>query len=386
MDDIEKLIDDLELCHHKAERHVELIIAAIGSGSTDKGSGTRQAGSRHPAEDTWQKAIDFLCAWLDGDMSRVADCNVGDHPPEYLAGLLGEHTPLKDWQVSQIVRKLKAASRMYPDVEYREMVEYPEAYADAKEFRDITVATIINDTKNGEPAEISLGAMIDHLQPCNWGFLDNFQSVLHAINGHLELIRPFAAHARNLCWSPIANKMRSIASTLREFCGDGSGEPVDSAVLERLGEKTETKVDLARRLERKLSDAFAHSGLPPELETLRHRLEALEAVRAPNVELKAFFFPWCDFFYGSIEHWVRGGIEIDCNKGRRRAGIGILNSELRVCGVDYDLDGPSLFGVLPNEDAVVAVMEAFAAKGLGAAVEAFENLGGKRPGGVSDSV
>jgi hypothetical protein len=68
--DIEKLIDDLELCHHKAERHVELIVEAIGSGSTDKGAGTREPGVRHPAEETWQNAIDVLSAWLDEKPER----------------------------------------------------------------------------------------------------------------------------------------------------------------------------------------------------------------------------------------------------------------------------------------------------------------------------
>ena len=50
---IRELITSLELCHHKAERWVENIIKAIGSGETRKGLGTRPPGEQHPTEEVW---------------------------------------------------------------------------------------------------------------------------------------------------------------------------------------------------------------------------------------------------------------------------------------------------------------------------------------------
>jgi len=378
--DIERLIDDLELCHHKAERHVKLIVEAIASGSTDKGADTREEGARHPAEDTWQNAIDVLSAWLDEEPERAAGLSVGPYSGGELSAMIGEHTPLKDWQVGQAIRKLKAASRMYSDAEYREMVEYPEAYADAREFRDMTAATVIKDTRDRDPAEISLAAMIDHLQPCNWNFPENLVIVLKAINGDLAPDKPFAAHARNVCWNPVAGSLRITASTLRDFCGDGNVKGFNYTMLQALGEKTPEKTRLARLLEKKISEVFDPNCLPPELEPLWDRLESLEAMQQPNVELRMSYFPWVDLFY-ECEDYVRGGIELSVDNDKRRAGIGMFDSEFRVCAVDHEIDGPGLFGALPDEDSVVKVMEAFAAEGVGAAVEAFEKLRGKRPGG-----
>ena len=46
---IRKLITSLELCHHKAERWVELILESIASGKASRGPvGTRLSGKRHP--------------------------------------------------------------------------------------------------------------------------------------------------------------------------------------------------------------------------------------------------------------------------------------------------------------------------------------------------
>jgi hypothetical protein len=44
---IAKLFGDLELCHHKAACHVDLIIEAIGEGRTDKGYQGRETESQH---------------------------------------------------------------------------------------------------------------------------------------------------------------------------------------------------------------------------------------------------------------------------------------------------------------------------------------------------
>ena len=52
---IRRLITCLEMCHHKAERRVTLIVEAIADGKTSKGPGTRPRGSRHPVEMDWRK-------------------------------------------------------------------------------------------------------------------------------------------------------------------------------------------------------------------------------------------------------------------------------------------------------------------------------------------
>ena len=63
---IGKLIDDLELCHHKAHRHVALIVEAIGREHTAKGYQAREYENRHPATRMWQNAIEVLSAWVAG--------------------------------------------------------------------------------------------------------------------------------------------------------------------------------------------------------------------------------------------------------------------------------------------------------------------------------
>ena len=63
-----------------------------------------------------------------------------------------------------------------------------------KECRNQTVQTIVHETKDSEEAEISLGSIIDRLEPCNWNFQVNLILALKAINGDLHPDKPFAAH------------------------------------------------------------------------------------------------------------------------------------------------------------------------------------------------
>lgn len=250
------LIDRLELCHHKAARHVELIVQAIGEGHTTEGRRAREAERTHPATKMWRNVVDVLSAWLSGDASEVAGLDVGEYTGEELAGFLGKRTELKEWQVRQVVNKLKEASGLYPGSEYREMVEYPESYEDCREFRNRTVETMIRDTNDGQEAEISLGAAIDHVQPCNWSFPENLVVVLRAINGDLAPRQPFAAHARNVRLNPIGDRMRVIANTLRTYCRRPATGDVDQSVLDELGETDPDKAELAEMLERKISAVF----------------------------------------------------------------------------------------------------------------------------------
>lgn len=253
---IARLIDNLELCHHKAERHVELILQAIAQGSTTKGYQARETASSHPATAMWRNAITVLGEWLVGATAPPASLDVGGHTGSELAHAIGALTELKAWQVRQVINKLKHASRLYPDVEYYEMVEYLERYADCRAFRDQTVNTIIHDTCDGEPATISLAAAIDHLQPCNWNFSDNLLLVLRAIDGQLYPEKPFAAHGRNARLNPIRERMRVVAATLCAFCEAPAGVIVDDMLLKVLGEATDARKTLALRLEAKISEVF----------------------------------------------------------------------------------------------------------------------------------
>ena len=74
---VRELISTLELCHHKAERWVESIIEAIGTGKTEKGLGTRPPGQTHPAETVWRNACAALSAWCAGCPAEAVEVTVG---------------------------------------------------------------------------------------------------------------------------------------------------------------------------------------------------------------------------------------------------------------------------------------------------------------------
>jgi len=253
---IQGLINDLELCHHKAERRVNLIVQAIGEGRTSKGYQAREPERKHSATRMWQNAIDILSAWVTGDTSTVAALDVGRHSGKELAALLGEPTAVKKWQVQRAIDKLKASSRMYPGWEYREIVEHPEQYNDCQEFRNQTIQTMIRDTRDGEQAEIPLAAVIDHLEVCNWNFAENLVVLLKAINGHLTPTQPFAAHRRNARLNPIRCRMLIVANTLAAFRGRVLEGEIDQRVLDFLGDRTVEKQALATALEEKIEGVF----------------------------------------------------------------------------------------------------------------------------------
>lgn len=101
------LISALEMCHHKAQRWVANIIAAIGTEQPTKGLGTRPTGQSHPAETAWQKACAALSAWCAGRPSDSIQLSVGDVPAARLLALLGVRAPLKEWQVQRVVDKIR---------------------------------------------------------------------------------------------------------------------------------------------------------------------------------------------------------------------------------------------------------------------------------------
>jgi hypothetical protein len=114
-----ELISALELCHHKAERWVANIVSAIAAGDTDKGLGTRPAGTTHPLERTWKCACAALSAWCAGSPADSIDLRIGGRPASELLGRLGPRSPRKEWQVQRIIQRT------------RELIGWPESERDA---------------------------------------------------------------------------------------------------------------------------------------------------------------------------------------------------------------------------------------------------------------
>ena len=202
-----ELISTLELCHHKAERWIGNIVAAIASGDTAKGLGTRPAGVTHPVERTWKSACDVLSAWCAGCPVGSIDVRVGDRPAHELLGRLGPRSPLKEWQVQRIVERtreligwpgslhgedegyvplLEAGS----DYESVQRTDCPERYREHTDFWQRTLQTPILDTElgdyhsvygdlgYGEQTVLSLATAIDMLWPCHWDYVQNLETVL----------------------------------------------------------------------------------------------------------------------------------------------------------------------------------------------------------------
>jgi hypothetical protein len=267
---IRGLIGRFEACHHKAERWAELIVEAIGSGRTTKGMGTRPPGRREPVEQVWQNCVAALSAWCAGCPADTIGLDVGVVPASDLLRGIGERTPLKEWQVQRVadkVREYVVWPRSYSDPSFRyvgmqqcgadyesiQVEECPERYREHSSFWQATMQTVIHDTVDGQPAEITLAVAIDHLQPCNWSFVQNLAIVLRAIGGDLFPREPLALHARNIRRTPIRDGMRIVADTLHAFCHDEkNAEGVDEAVLSRLGARTPVKHWLAVSLEKTL--------------------------------------------------------------------------------------------------------------------------------------
>jgi hypothetical protein len=251
---IRKLITSLEMCHHKAERWVSLIIDAIAEGRTSKGPGTRPKGSLHPAEVDWHNCVRVLSAWCDG-VTVQNEVEVGSICTQELISALGESTALRKWQVGRVIDKVRYFAE--PGCRYVGIVENPKHYAEDSALRDATLSSLIHDQVDGQPAEISLAAAIDHLEACHWDFAGNLMVVLNTIRGDLFPSRPYAACGRNIKLSPLLPRMKKIVETLRPFWAESSGTTtIDAAILDRLGEKTPSKRWLAASLDKTIRLQF----------------------------------------------------------------------------------------------------------------------------------
>ena len=248
---IRNLIGRLELCHHKAERHVELIIKAIGEGRTDKTPGQRPVGEIHPREALTELVIGCLTAWINEENYDVPPFGIGGMSVEDLFSFLGEPTPLKVWQVERVCDKLH--SFLDPEFRYYEMVEHPEHYAEYAHYRGATINTVIRDAVDGEPAKLTLASAIDHFQPCNWNFPSNLIVVLRAIGGDLNPKNPFAAHSRNLSIAPSYQRLKTVVDVLQAYLiGKDIAKDEASDVIDILGVKNPIKEWLVASLEKTL--------------------------------------------------------------------------------------------------------------------------------------
>ena len=221
-------------------------------------------------EQVWQNCVAALSAWCAGCPADKIGLDVGGVPASELVRGIGDRTPLKEWQVQRVVEKVRECT-VWPralsdptlryvgmqecgtDYESIQVEECPERYREHSSFWDATMQTIIHDTVDGQSAEITLAAAIDHLQPCNWNFVQNLATVLRAIGGDLRPQEPLALHARNIKRAPAREHMRTVADTLHAFCHDETRvEGVDGTILETLGENTPVKHWLAASFEKTL--------------------------------------------------------------------------------------------------------------------------------------
>ena len=257
------LIGGIEMCHHKAERWVERIIDAIGSGQPGGGLGTRPPDRHHPIESSWTAACDALSAWRDGRISPQEERAAGSERFMNMTSALGEPGELKRWQVSRVEHRVRSHIGWPGNDRYPFMVQpltsdlaaavCPAEYKDDEEFWRATVDTILRERsenldKDGfiasegylESADISLAIAIDMLWPCNWNFELNLYTILEAIGGQTVLSRPFAACARNIRRAPVLYDMERLCHTLDSYgAEEGRGEV--PPVHRRLGGVTPEK-------------------------------------------------------------------------------------------------------------------------------------------------
>jgi hypothetical protein len=268
VDEVRELISSLELCHHKAERWVHNIVEAIGTGTTDKGLGTRPPGPLHEAEEVWAKACEVLSDWCADRRPKSAEGVIGTVRASGLTARLGARSPLKEWQVQRVIEKIDSLVHFPPPttdpsadftwlllgddatgLTYRD--ECPARYADHGDFWRATARTIIRDTHDGRDAPLSLALAIDMLWPCHWDFVANLDVVLGAIGGDLEPDRPFAACGRNIGLLPGRDRFKSVCRALQAFCAGSAPEAdADPEVLAALGPPTPTKRWLAASLDK----------------------------------------------------------------------------------------------------------------------------------------
>jgi len=240
------LITALECCHHKALRRVERLIDAIGSGDP-----RRPATKPSPRERQCRECIEVLDAWCQGTPEQVHGRTVAGVSAEQMLDCMGQRTALKIWQVHRVgdaLRRFREPADAHRPL-MRQFDEQSTGGDDADSLKQ-TVETVIRDTANGHEAHLPLATAIDHLNACNWSFMQNLLIVLRAIGGDLVPDTPFACCGRNIWLNPARARMKVIVDTLAEFCEPrrAPAAMVDTALLDALGESTPVKLWLAASL------------------------------------------------------------------------------------------------------------------------------------------
>lgn len=214
---IRRLINMLEICHHKALRRIELIVQAIGQGRTEKGPG-EGSGRLRSAQIQWKRNADILESWADRVPSERLASQLRDIEEDVLDfyDRLGLHTPLKVWQVRRLVERI----RTHVDLD----AAYDPIEEDECEFARKTCNTLLVTAEPpGAHVHFTLAEAINHCVPCNWHFDNNLRLVLSTIGGKGDDSYIFAAHACNLRFSPLRDEMREIACVLDAFA---YGKPI----------------------------------------------------------------------------------------------------------------------------------------------------------------
>ena len=264
------LIGRIEMCHHKAERWVERIIDAIGTGHPSGGLGSRSPGQRHPIEASWAAACDALAAWRLGQTGQERDRAAHANRFADMTLVLGQPSDLKRWQVGRVEHRIRSHVGWPENDDYPFLVApliadpstaiCPADYKDNECLWRETVATILHERSDSlgkegfiardgylVSARISLAIAIDMLWPCNWNFEANLRTVLEAIGGQRVLRRPFAACARNIRRSPVLHRMEALCRTL-DMYGMPDLHGALPAVHRRLGAATLERQWLAASL------------------------------------------------------------------------------------------------------------------------------------------
>ncbi len=254
---IRERIAGFEACYHEADTEAMFIVAAIGVGRLGEESGERPPQRKGELE----AAREVLAAWCQEPERRGSGLGVGAYRADELRDFLGEATPLKTWQVQRVVDKITEA--LDPSQPYHWMKlnlgDYgePDAriagehYVSDAAFLERTRETMIRDTVDGRPAEISLAMAIDLLMPCHWDFAGSVATLLKAIGGDLHPTTPYTCCARNLRLSPLYNRLSDISTALSAFWrGEEAASKLDREILESLGAISPEKRWLAASLDK----------------------------------------------------------------------------------------------------------------------------------------
>ena len=254
---IRQLITGFEACYHEADKEAERIVRAIGSEQPPKESSERPPQRKRELENCRR----ILSAWCEDPAATGIGLDVGGIAANDLLSFIGQPTRLKIWQVRRIVERITEAldpgqpyHRMALDLgDYGEpgAISAGEHFKNEQAFLNRTTETIIHDTVDGQPAQISLAFAIDLLMPCHWDFALTVATILKAVGEDLHPKRPLALCSRNLSQSLLCERLKTISNTLRAFCDDPAApKDTDACLLSSLIPSNPQKHWLAASLDK----------------------------------------------------------------------------------------------------------------------------------------